>query len=198
MLVQGDNGQVFYGVLIDVIEVTYRHKSVFLFKCKWWDLRNKSSLRVDGSVTCIKVSRTWYDEDPYILSSQAKQVFYLRDMRHGNDWRMVQWFMHRHIYNMATTSEEANALTDVEVMLAYEQAEDTFRVENPEGLPIFVVLDCEFQDVCRRDVEPDVVDHEWVDESRREIGPAIEDVVEDINLEDDTLVDYDSSDEEYV
>ena len=124
VLVDGANGEVFYGVVTDIVEITYRQKSVFLFKCKWWDLRSKGSIRVDGSVTSIKVNRTWYDDDPYILASQVKQVFYLKDMKNGPDWRVVQRFMHRHIYDMATTVEEVNILTYVEVMLADDQSNE--------------------------------------------------------------------------
>ena len=72
VMVDGDNGQAFYGVLEDILEITYRQKSVFLFKCKWWDLRSKANFRVGGNFTSIKVTRTWYTEDPFILSSQAK------------------------------------------------------------------------------------------------------------------------------
>ncbi|KAK8709657.1 hypothetical protein V6N13_060670 [Hibiscus sabdariffa] len=61
----------FYGVLIDIIQLNYiKYYKVVLFKCKWFDL------------------------------VQAKQVFYLDDTKLGKDWRVVQKFHHRHLYDV--------------------------------------------------------------------------------------------------
>ena len=69
-------------------------------------------------------------------------------------------------------------------------------MHDEEGLPLFVVLDCDVGDVRRKDIEPNVVDEEVVETVRRDVGLPIQDINEDNCVEDDTLIDYDSSDQE--
>lgn len=112
---------VFYGVIEDILEFSYiRGKHVFLFKCKWWDLSRMSNIRVDGHITSIKVQSTWYNDDPYILASQARQVYYLPDNKNGPMWRVVQKHEHRHIYDIPLQLCTPNGLTDVETQLVDE------------------------------------------------------------------------------
>ena len=35
------------------------------------------------------------------MATQAKKIFYLRDNKHGQNWKLVQTFKHRHLYNVA-------------------------------------------------------------------------------------------------
>nr|GMC90811.1 uncharacterized protein LOC109183385 [Ipomoea batatas] len=58
-----------------------------------------SCIQHDGIFTSIKVSSFWYKNDPYVLASQTKHVFYLNDPKLGLNWRVVQQFQHRHIYD---------------------------------------------------------------------------------------------------
>ncbi|XP_031120950.1 uncharacterized protein LOC116024191 [Ipomoea triloba] len=101
--VQGNHGDElidFYGVLNDVIELEYiKGYRIVLFKCDWFDIGKRSCIQHDGIFTSIKVSSFWYKNDPYVLASQAKQVFYLNDPKLGSNWRVVQQFQHRHIYD---------------------------------------------------------------------------------------------------
>nr|GMD45703.1 uncharacterized protein LOC109169448 [Ipomoea batatas] len=101
--VQGNHGDElidFYGVLNDVIELEYINRyRIVLFKCDWFDIGKRSCIQHDGIFTSIKVSSFWYKNDPYVLASQAKQVFYLNDPKLGLNWRVVQQFQHRHIYD---------------------------------------------------------------------------------------------------
>ncbi|KAL8496552.1 hypothetical protein ACS0TY_020299 [Phlomoides rotata] len=39
--------------------------------------------------TSINVSRPWKTNKPYVLASQAQHVFYVNDMKLGNDWKIV-------------------------------------------------------------------------------------------------------------
>nr|GLL25436.1 uncharacterized protein LOC109154451 [Ipomoea trifida] len=71
-----------------------------------------SCIQHDGIVTSIKVSSFWYKNDPYVLASQAKQVFYLNDPKLGLNWRVVQQFQHRHIYD---ENEVGSILDDKDV-----------------------------------------------------------------------------------
>ena len=51
----------------------------------------------------------WYKNDPYVFADQAKKIFYLQDTSQlGKDWRVVQKFEHRNIYDVAETDEGTN------------------------------------------------------------------------------------------
>ena len=58
-----------------------------LFKCEWFDLNGrKSSIHIDGDIINVNVSRTWYENDSYVLAYQAKQIFYVNDTELGKNW----------------------------------------------------------------------------------------------------------------
>ena len=88
----GDHDKVdtqFYGVLKEIKELTYnsneKHKRiVVLFSCDWYRLEHESDRRIklqkyDGCFRSINVESLWYEDDRYILSTQAKKVFYVAD-----------------------------------------------------------------------------------------------------------------------
>ncbi|KAI0502700.1 hypothetical protein KFK09_017657 [Dendrobium nobile] len=59
----------FYGVLTNVVDLSYIDGNhVVLFKCKWFDLEHKKSIVIDDDFTSINMSKTWYDNDPYVLA----------------------------------------------------------------------------------------------------------------------------------
>ncbi|BFG14115.1 hypothetical protein CerSpe_003890 [Prunus speciosa] len=59
------------------------------------------------------MSRTWYDDDPYILANMAKQVVYLNDPKAGNDWKVVQQMDQRNVYAIPELDPSDN---DVDVV----------------------------------------------------------------------------------
>ena len=64
-----------------------------LFKCEWFDLSSrKYSIHIDGDIISVNVSCTWYENDSYVLASQAKQIFYFNDTGLRKNWRVVQKF----------------------------------------------------------------------------------------------------------
>lgn len=86
--VAGDNdGQEvnFYGVLYDVVELNY------MPKCKWFDTNaKKKRIHQDNyHFTCINASKLWFENDPFILAIQGKQVFYVEDYDSIRDWKVV-------------------------------------------------------------------------------------------------------------
>ena len=104
-VVKGNHGDEiidFYGELNEIIQPDYmKDRCVILFKCEWFDLGNrKSGVQKDGNITSVKVIGKWYQNDYYVLADQVKQVFYISDTKLGNDWRVVQPFQHRHIYDV--------------------------------------------------------------------------------------------------
>ncbi|XP_066364931.1 uncharacterized protein [Miscanthus floridulus] len=50
----------------------------------------------------------WYKTDPFILATQSKKIFYLQDTSLGKDWRVVQKFEHRNIYDVAEKNEASH------------------------------------------------------------------------------------------
>ena len=38
--------------------------------------------------------------NPFILATEASQVFFLEDTKFGSSWRVVQEFGHRHIFDV--------------------------------------------------------------------------------------------------
>ncbi|KAF3662503.1 putative late blight resistance protein -like protein R1B-14-like isoform X1 [Capsicum annuum] len=91
----------FYGIITYILKLEYVEENrVFLFKCKWFDLRKKIEMQEDKNFTSICVKRFWYEYDPFILATQEKQVFYINDPKLGEDWRIVLKFQARHIYDV--------------------------------------------------------------------------------------------------
>ena len=88
---EGNHELEYYGVIKDIIELDYCFQnSVLLFKCDWWDVgNNKTGIHTDAHFTTINASRTCYKDDPYVLASHAKQVFYLKDIKYRGDWHIV-------------------------------------------------------------------------------------------------------------
>ncbi|KAI0519847.1 hypothetical protein KFK09_007308 [Dendrobium nobile] len=90
----------FYGVLTDVVYLSYIDGNhVVLFKCKWFDLEHKKPIVIDDDFTSINMSKTWYDNDPYVLAGQVTQVFYVQDTKLRGDWHVVQKVQHRHLFD---------------------------------------------------------------------------------------------------
>jgi hypothetical protein len=116
----GEDDTPFYGQLEDIIELNYLSGySVVLFRCKWFDTSGKGLLiDKDKNMVFIDVTRewykgkTWYDDIQYILATQAKQVFYLRDPSRNNNWRVVEEVHHRKLWDHPSMS----AISEIDVL----------------------------------------------------------------------------------
>ena len=77
----------YFGVIEHIWELDYSMMRVPVFKCKW--VNNNSGLRTDefGFVQ-VDLSKVWYKDDPFILASQAEQVFFIPDPAKKN-WSIV-------------------------------------------------------------------------------------------------------------
>ena len=67
----------YFGFIEDIWELDYSGFHVALFKCKWAD-NNFVKIDRDG-ITVVDFRRLGYKNDPFILASQASQVFYTPD-----------------------------------------------------------------------------------------------------------------------
>lgn len=57
-------------------------------------------IREDAHFKSINIRSFWFKSDPFIFATQARKIFYLQDNRHGKDWRVVQKFEYRGMYNI--------------------------------------------------------------------------------------------------
>ncbi|XP_060969611.1 uncharacterized protein LOC133036865 [Cannabis sativa] len=112
--VAGTEGFNYYRTLEDVITISYTGAyTVTLFECKWYStnpLRKKTIS--ENNITSINIRGYWYQDEPYILANQAKQVFYLEDPLRGRDWKVVEDISHRQIWDINDNEDE----TDVDVV----------------------------------------------------------------------------------
>jgi hypothetical protein len=70
----------------------------------------------------------WSQNDPFILPSQAKQVFYLLDTKSGEPWQVVQWVQHRGVFDVSEVGDgESNN---------HMEAKDAFQQETITDVPI--------------------------------------------------------------
>ena len=90
--VEGD--VTYYGVLTDIVELYYSHDCKYvLFKCDWVDNNRGLVERDDFGFTLVNFRNLLYtkgliSDEPFILASQAQQVFYVQDPIE-EDWKIV-------------------------------------------------------------------------------------------------------------
>lgn len=188
LTVEGNNGDDvidYYGTLNEIIELEYiRDKWVVLFKGIWFDVGNKrSSIQTDGKIISINVTKTWFHNDPFVLASQAKQVFYLSDTKLGKNWRVVQKFQHRHIFDVSEVQDESMDFNDT--LITHDQVyQDNELSENDS-----MVEHLDVGTLVRGDVDPDIIEANVVhtiDGAHEEV----DDFGTDDELEDETLAQY--------
>lgn len=65
----------------------YTNFRILMFKCSW--VENNNGIRVDElGFTLVNLNRVGFKSDPFILGSQAKQVFYVEDPQ-DSTWSVV-------------------------------------------------------------------------------------------------------------
>jgi hypothetical protein len=75
----------FYGVLREVIQLMYNssvqsHRTVVVLRCDWYNLDDTMKsvgIDDDGHYRSINIKSFWYKDDPFILVTQARKIFYL-------------------------------------------------------------------------------------------------------------------------
>ncbi|CAA7043013.1 unnamed protein product [Microthlaspi erraticum] len=78
----------YYGRVIDIILIDYNVFYIPLFKCQWAVRGN--GVKVEDGFTLVNLNQNQisFSKDPYILASQAKQIFYSRDDE-ASSWYVV-------------------------------------------------------------------------------------------------------------
>ncbi|WKA05473.1 hypothetical protein VitviT2T_023437 [Vitis vinifera] len=187
----------FYGVLSNVVVLNYvLGYKVILFKCTWFDTNQKKKrIKHDYNFTTIQVTSTWYDNDPFILATQAQQVFYLDDYKNGHNWKVVQKVNHRHMWDVPERGtnieidEEVCGGSDEEAYQDNESHELNWFVEQDDGF--------EFQRSDRLNIDPKVVnDNVLILENMNDNDDNF--ICDDIEEEDETLDDYANENEMWL
>jgi hypothetical protein len=63
---------------------------VYLFECDWWDTgSNTQGIRKEQGFTIVNTSRKWNESDPFILTCQAAQVFYMSNPKLDGSWKVA-------------------------------------------------------------------------------------------------------------
>ena len=182
----------FYGQLKEVIELQYNsdtnsQRTVVLFKCDWFDTCSKKSrMKNDGYFKSISHGSYWYKDDALILATQATKVFYLDDNKHGEPWKVVQKFSHRHLWNVNEVENDDKQEGGID--LTYQDDEQEIsQLQAHEGSSV------DEQPVNEEDSIS--VEASLVDQIRRQRELEVEDDHEMYNDVDDTLGQYDSENE---
>ncbi|XXG42875.1 hypothetical protein AAC387_Pa01g3044 [Persea americana] len=81
----------YYGVLTDIIQLDYyEDRKVVLFKCDWVDVTSQGrGIKLDElGFTLVNLKRLLSTNEPFVLASQALQVFYVEDPVE-RDWHVA-------------------------------------------------------------------------------------------------------------
>lgn len=178
------------------------NKSVVLFRGKWFNasLRN-GRLKTINNMILIDTShewyvgKTWFNDQQYILATQAKQVFYLQDPTQNNNWRVVEEVHHRKLWNHPSIG----VVNEIDVV-NNTQSTDFTLVVDLGTLPMQTTLGevGESSVVARRNVAPNINDEDFINDENDDDDTYSSD--EEINNEnydsdDDVVHVYCSSDE---
>lgn len=69
---------VFYGIIVQILDIGYVIFKVALFKCKWGFSNN--GVKIDElGFTRSDLGKETYNIEPFIMATQAKQGFYVTD-----------------------------------------------------------------------------------------------------------------------
>ena len=82
MTVNEADKRVYYGTIKEIWELDYVKVKVALFRCAWIPL---GQVRIDKyRKTCVSRTTMAYHADPFILASDATQIFFAEDSLHKN------------------------------------------------------------------------------------------------------------------
>lgn len=109
----GSSGNIdWYGVIKKIIALDFPFgKEVILFQCDWFDVpaadknKGRGYQRDRYGIIDIDTTRLRYLDEPYILGTQAEQVFYVNGAKKP-DWRTVVRMKPRNLFAMP---ESANS-----------------------------------------------------------------------------------------
>ncbi|KAL5555461.1 hypothetical protein UlMin_037697 [Ulmus minor] len=79
----------YYGVIEEIWLLDYNAMKIPVFKCDW--VKNDGGVKVDDlGFTLVDLQRKGHKNDPFILASQANQVFYIKDPENPKWSRVIE------------------------------------------------------------------------------------------------------------
>ncbi|XP_062086475.1 uncharacterized protein LOC133792583 [Humulus lupulus] len=165
----------------------------------------KSRMKHENNITSIFTKFEWYKNDKFILATQAKQIFYLDDLKNDRDWKIVEEVHHRNVWDTPAAYEQ---LDPIEIDVMHDTITSDFQLFVDLG-PLPEI------NFCRRDQSPYVVnvdtpvdqeegeeeeEEEMVDEEEEEMVDEEEEKEEEeeMDLEEDNVEENENdSDNEY-
>ena len=181
-----NDGVAYYGIVTDIIELNYSDKiRHVLFKCKWVDVYSRWGYKIDelgfplvNFTHLIHVGDKLMDE-PYVLASEASQVFYVEDKR-DKDWCVVVKTKARDVFNTGSGP------------LGGDDDGDTYCENVPYNITANNVVSGNIG-LARVDVQGTTIDTMLIAENDKKEG----DFIDDNDFIDDEVSDADYSDNEY-
>ncbi|KAJ9561820.1 hypothetical protein OSB04_006980 [Centaurea solstitialis] len=104
------DGVSYYGVLLEVIELSY-------LQCRSFCLSVGATTKKIQS----QIVNNCYKDNKFCLALHAKQVFYINDPMFGNGWKVVHHMFHRGTYKASTLARNTDVGPRYEVEEPYQE-----------------------------------------------------------------------------
>lgn len=138
-----DNSQVvgkvsYYGVIKDIILLDYYTFKVPVFNCDWANPGNGVKIEDGFTLVNLHQGQKMFERDPFILASQAKQVFYSRDNDESN-WYVLLKAPPRGIHDMEIYDEDAYTSStplDVSTLELNTKEDEAYVRRDCEGIDV--------------------------------------------------------------
>ena len=136
----------YYGKLTDIIEIRYNNnKTYILFKCEWID-NNHGKKEDTFKFTLVNFNHLLYPNDlptdePFILASQAEQVWYASDALEPQ-WHVVVKMTQRGLFDMNSEPQADPYISQQleENVVAYQETDVVWVRDGTEGETVVDVL----------------------------------------------------------
>lgn len=94
----------YYGVIEEIILLDYHMFYIPLFKCRWANKGNGVKEEDGFTLVNLHINQSAFRQDPYIMPSQAKQIFYSRE-DDSSPWYVVMKAPPRGYHELETEEE---------------------------------------------------------------------------------------------
>ncbi|XP_022893856.1 uncharacterized protein LOC111408317 [Olea europaea var. sylvestris] len=132
---------LYYGVLRDIIVLDYNTFHIPIFWCDWANIVNGIKKEDGFTLVNLHQGQGQFENDPFILASQAKQVFYSREENETSNWYVVLQASPRdfHVLHMEEdTSYGATIPLDVTQLEDNHEKDENFaRIDIAPMIPAF-------------------------------------------------------------
>ena len=119
----------YYGKIVEIIKLDYLGKNrVILLKCDWYEVPSQGRHQTRGykkdkhGFITLDTMRTQYTDEPFVLASQAEQVYYVKDVNNSN-WQTVVKVQPRNVYDIPEVYKAEEVENSIDLGEAYQQNE---------------------------------------------------------------------------